>query len=85
VKFYDPIREKPKVSEWHRVFAWLPIRIQDYWVWMETYEQRLCSFRKPDHYSTTYWWEFRTVVKPYATSQPRVIVTSGPSQECSDF
>lgn len=85
MKFYDPIRKKPEATEWHRVFAWLPTRLQDYWVWLEPYERRLCSFRNPNRFSTTYWWEYRILVKRYSTSQPMEIIASGPSEECSDF
>lgn len=26
--------------EWHRCFAWLPIKIVDTWVWLEFYEYK---------------------------------------------
>lgn len=85
MKWPNPQKTEPEPTAWHHKFAWLPTRVREYTVWLEFYEQRLCSWRMPDNFTTQYWWEYRILVKKHSTSQPLEITWAGPATECTDF
>lgn len=51
-------------SEWKRIFAWFPVRVQDSWFpfrWMCFVEARWYDYSVP--YTISMGWEYRTCKK----------------------
>lgn len=56
------IKASYELTNWHRVFAWLPKRIRytwaDHWIWLESYERRWVHSPCAQNYG---YWEFQAI------------------------
>lgn len=50
-------------DEWHRWFAWRPVRIQHVMHWLVTVERVHLHPLAPEHHAP-WWWRYRAIESP---------------------
>jgi hypothetical protein len=52
-------KEPKDLSLWHRWFAWHPVKVGTFWIWLETIERR--GNMQYDFADSWFQWEYREI------------------------